>query len=122
MLKQKELYFLNWRLRKIINSDLVFGGLVVVLADVPVQFPAVKRNWLWYDKPKNASPYQFGKYLYTMFSASMKLTKNTRIDFIDPGAVRYELFSKRLRDGKNTMDDWKYIRNIGSKDSISSDA
>jgi len=76
-----------------------------VLSGVPVQLPAVKGNCLWHDKPKNAYPYQFGKYLYKMFSAALKLTENKRIDFTDPGEVMYEQFLNRLRDGKNTIDD-----------------
>ena len=122
MLKQKELYYLDQRLKQIMNSLLPFGGLVVVLAGDPAQLPAVKGNCLWHENPRNGTTDLFGRLLYKIFTAAVILTENKRIDFTDPGAVRYEQFLNRLRNGNNTIEDWHYIRNIGSRDSISTDA
>ena len=76
MLKQKELNYLDLQLKKIMNSDLVFGGLVVVLAGDPGQLSAVKGNCLWHDKPKKGSHDQLGMFLYKMSTAAMNLTEN----------------------------------------------
>ena len=50
MLRQKELYFINKRLQEIIQNDLPFGGLVIILSGDPAQLPPVKGNCLWNSK------------------------------------------------------------------------
>ena len=48
----------------------------------------------------------------------MKLDKNMRLDFSDPETVRYNGFLKRIRNGENTVDDWRYITQLCSQHSM----
>jgi len=51
----------------------------------------------------------------------MKLVTNNRLDPSDPDVIRFNEFLLRLQDGENTVEDWEYVKNIGSKDSISAE-
>jgi len=118
MLRQRELYFINERLKQILCSDALFGGIVVVLIGDPGQLPPVKGKCLWDNKPKNQSPDWFGYMLYKEFHTAIKLIKSNRLDRSDPDALKYERFLDCLQDGKNTQNDWEYFRKLGSKESL----
>ena len=119
MLRQKELHYIDRRLKQIMNNLLPFGGLVVVLAGDPAQLPPVKGNCLWNKKCKNSSDDSFGYLLYGCFETAMKLIVNERLDHDDADAIRFEEFLLRLRNGYCTQEDWEYIRDIASRDTVS---
>jgi hypothetical protein len=118
-LRQKELHYIDRRLKQIMNNLLPFGGLVVVLAGDPAQLPPVQGNCLWSYKCKNSSDDSFGYLLYGCFETAMKLIVNERLDHDDADAIRFEEFLLRLRNGYCTQEDWEYIRDIASRDTVS---
>ena len=118
MLRQKELHFINERLKQIMCSNDLFGGLVVVLVGDPGQLPPVKGKCLWDKKPRNQSPDWFGSILYNKFTTAIKLIQSNRLDKSDPESIFFEKFLDRLRNGTNTREDWVYFRDRGSRDTI----
>ena len=118
MLRQYELAFIDRRLKQIMCSTRAFGGLTIVLGGDPGQLPPVQGNCLWNKKAKLGSKNWEGFLAYQLFDTAMKLVENKRLDFSDPEAVRYNDFLKRVRDGKNTIEDWKYITGLCSQHSM----
>jgi hypothetical protein len=47
-----------------------------------------------------------------------KLVEVKRTDTTDPEAERFNEFNERLRDGENTAEDWDWIRNLCSRNSM----
>jgi hypothetical protein len=97
-LRQKELHYIDRRLKQIMNNLLPFGGLVVVLAGDPAQLPPVQGNCLWNKKCKNSSDDSFGYLLYGCFETAMKLIVNERLDHNDADAIRFEEFLLRVNE------------------------
>eukprot|EP00957_Ditylum_brightwellii_P137769 10502851-Ditylum_brightwellii.AAC.2 len=54
MLRQKEIYYLDGRLKQIMCSSLPFGGVIVLLVGDPAQLPHVQGNTLWHKHSLNA--------------------------------------------------------------------
>ena len=63
---------------------------------------------LWNEVAKNDEDLA-GFSLYRMFDVVTELTKNNRLDHIDPDAVIFNSFLQRLRNGENTREDWKEV-------------
>ena len=72
------------------------------------QLPPVGANSLWVDICKELDLQGFK--LYTQFKDVMILTKNNCLDKSDPDSVLFDEFLDRLRDRKNTDDDWNLLR------------
>jgi ATP-dependent exoDNAse (exonuclease V) alpha subunit len=105
MLHQKQLYYMDNRLKQIMCSTEPFGGVTIVLTGDPGQLPPVGSNSLWIRKASNANPHDLAGYgLYQLFRTVIKLEENVRIDPNDPDAVLFNGFQIRLRDGLNTPD------------------
>ena len=64
MLQQKDLYYIDQRLKQIMRNEESFGGLVFVLSGDPAQLPAVNGNCLWFPNPRNGSDDQKGFLLH----------------------------------------------------------
>ena len=56
--------------------------------------------------------------LYQQFRTAIKLTESNRLDKEDADVVWFDSFLERLRDGKNTDDDWMCMRDLGSRDTL----
>ena len=119
MLQQKNLFYIDQRLKQIMRNEESFGGLVVILCGDPAQLPAVTGNCLWFPTPRNGSDDQRGFLLYQLFDTVTILRKNERIDGTDPDANTFESFLKRLRNGENTHEDWETLKNKCSQSSLS---
>ena len=109
MLRQKEIYYLDERLKQIMCSSIPFGGVTVLLVGDPAQLPPVKGQTLWNQNSSNADDSR-GFNVYRMFTSVVELVENNRLDRSDPDAVLFYDFLQRLRDGKNTEEDWLILR------------
>ena len=79
MLRQKELFYMDQRLKQIMCSREPFGGVTIVLAGDPGQLPPVKGNALWNPAAGNSGALQhdfLGFGLYQLFETVVKLIKN----------------------------------------------
>jgi hypothetical protein len=94
MLHQKQLYFMDQRLRQIKANDSPFGGIAIVLIGDTGQLPAVKGRVLWDNKPSTSEIDTFGKNLYHLFTTVVNLEKNVWIDPNDDEAMYYDEFFK----------------------------
>jgi len=56
--------------------------------------------------------------LYQQFRTAITLTESNRLDKEDADVVWFDSFLERLRDGKNTDDDWMRMRDLGSRDTL----
>eukprot|EP00978_Attheya_sp_CCMP212_P024884 scaffold78991_cov48-Attheya_sp.AAC.2 len=121
MLRQKELFYMDQRLRQIMCSPEPFGGVTIVLAGDPGQLPPVKGNALWNPAAGNvgAGKHDYAGYgLYQYFETVVKLKKNVRIDPNDRDAVAFNDFQMRLHDGLNSRDDFHTVRKTCSRHSM----
>ena len=110
MLRQKELFAVDKRLRQIkCQPDLLFGGVTVVLCGDPGQLPPVKAELLW-DGQKVSGKKLLGYCLYMQFESVVRLDENKRVDMNDPRAVYFIEFLLRLWDGECTEGDWVTVR------------
>ena len=108
MLKQKELYYLDQRLREINGCNIIFGGLAILMVGDIGQLPAVKGSVLWNEKCSNVDDRR-GWIVYQSFDVLTRLTVNERLDMTDADAVAYSEILTRLHDGKNTRADAELI-------------
>ena len=109
MLRQKELYYIDERLKQIKCNTSPFGGIVVLLVGDPAQLPPVQGDPLWAENPKGDHN-MIGYGLFQLFDTVVELVENNRLDRTDPRAVEFYEFLQRLRDGKNTHEDWVLLR------------
>eukprot|EP00957_Ditylum_brightwellii_P193541 14738342-Ditylum_brightwellii.AAC.1 len=54
MMRQKEIYYLDERVKQIMCSSTPFGGVTVLLVDDPAQLPPVQGHTLWNHNSSNA--------------------------------------------------------------------
>ena len=88
MLKQKELYYLDQRLRQIMGKNIPFGGVAVILFGDPGQLPAIGGTCLWYPNPKYDDD-KAGQILWELCCKNvMELLEVNRI-IGDPDAALY---------------------------------
>ena len=109
MLRAKELHFVNKRLKQIKHNDNDFGGMLVLLVGDPGQLPPVAGTSLWDDKASNSELDTYGCILFRSLVDVIHLDTNLRLDMSDSNAVYFDLFLKRLRNGKVTKDDFNII-------------
>ena len=109
MLRQQELHYVDHRLRQIMGSNKLFGGVTVVLIGDPAQLPPVKGKCLWDAKPSTEHE-KIGHGLWKCFDTVVQLKINRRLDRNDPDAVAFNDFLMALRDGKNTEADLENVR------------
>eukprot|EP00957_Ditylum_brightwellii_P141592 10786664-Ditylum_brightwellii.AAC.1 len=109
MMRQKEIYYLDERMKQTICSSIPFGGVTVLLVGDSVQLPSVKGQTLWNQNSSKADNSR-GFNVYRLFSLVVKLVGNNRLDRSDPDEVLFYDFLQRLRDEKNTEDDWHMLR------------
>lgn len=107
------LYQIDRILSDILCNENPFVGLVIVLVGDPAQLPPVGGNSLWVDISSGVD--LVGYSLFTHFDDIIVLEENNRLDMNDPDAVIFDDFLMRLRDGKNTEDDWNLLRSKYSK-------
>jgi hypothetical protein len=119
MLHQKQLYYMDARLKQIMCSTEPFGGVTIVLTGDPGQLPPVGSNSLWVRKASNVLPNDLAGYLlYQLFRTVIKLEENVRIDPNDPDAVLFNGFQIRLRNGLVTKEDVVLVRRLCSRHSM----
>ena len=54
-MRYSELYYIDWKLKQIMNNIFPLGGLVVILDGDPDQLPPIKGNCLWNKNCMNSS-------------------------------------------------------------------
>jgi ATP-dependent DNA helicase PIF1 len=118
MLHQKQLGFMDKRLRQIKGNNTPFGGIIMVLIGDTGQLPAVLGRVLWDQTPTTNEYDSHGRFLYfNYFKTVIHLTENKRI-VNNPEAIYYDQFLTRLRDGECTYDDFQTIRTRCSRNSM----
>ena len=102
MLRRKELFYMSERLKQIKVSELLFGGLCVVLVGDPAQLPPVQADSLWVDglKPSTKQDDKNGNIIYNQFSDVVILKENNRLDSNDPESEDFNKILEKVRDGK----------------------
>lgn len=113
MLRQRELHFIDRRLREIMDDDSIFGGITVVLMGDPAQLPPVAGKCLW-DATSTIVEDLAGYGLYQSFTMAIRLNVNNRLNSDDPDAARFGAFLCRLRDGACTEEDWNTVKELCS--------
>eukprot|EP00957_Ditylum_brightwellii_P210475 15365016-Ditylum_brightwellii.AAC.1 len=109
MIKQKELYFINKRLKLIMCNSLPFGGVTVLLVGDSAQLPPVGGQCLW-TKNSRGQQDMNGFNLYHFFETAIELNENHHLDKEDSEAVKFYDFLQRLCNGENTEEDWNELR------------
>eukprot|EP00957_Ditylum_brightwellii_P054080 4096408-Ditylum_brightwellii.AAC.1 len=109
MMRQKEIYYLDKRLKQITCSSTPFGGVTALLVGDPVQLPHVQGQTLW-DHNFSTTDDSRGFNVYKLFTSVVELVANNRLDRSDPDAVLFHDILQRLRDVKNTEDDWQILK------------
>ena len=118
MVSQVMFYWLDQRCRQGTgNHTKEFGGLVVVLVGDPAQLPPISGTTLW-DSRGIGPNTQSAKMLYnSLFKIAIKLVGSNRLDNV-PTKADFQAFLDRLRDGKNTQQDFEWFNSYVSEDSI----
>jgi hypothetical protein len=89
MLRQKELHWVDLRLRQAKGNNEPFGGLTGVLSGDTAQLPPVKGNSLW-ARYAARSPDEFGNLKYVQyFDEDIELVEVERVDKNDKDAVTF---------------------------------
>eukprot|EP00957_Ditylum_brightwellii_P118601 9045885-Ditylum_brightwellii.AAC.1 len=109
MMRQKEIYYLDERMKQSMCSSIPFGCVTVLLVGDPAQLPPFKGQTLWNQNSSNANDSR-GFNVYRLFTSVIELVENSRLDRSDPDTVLFYDFLQRLRDGKNTEEDWQILR------------
>ena len=103
------------------NNNVLFGGIVVVLAVDPDQLTPVQGNYLWFKKVKidllvfTDTSYVACSTLLLNWISKTIYTMIMTLHFI------IIFFLNRLKDRKCTNCDWFNYHDLGTKDSISSE-
>ena len=122
MLRRKELYWLDLRLKEIKCSNLPFGGISILFVGDTGQLPPVQAKPLWTPGgSKDSVPDAMGYNFYNGFFVTVvQLTEVLRLDPNDDEAVWFRQFLGRLRGGELQVEDWKkFVKNC-SRDSMTS--
>ena len=108
MLRQKEIYYLDQRLREIFGRPYQpFAGLVVLLIGDPGQLPPVMGNVLWATNAGRSEDDMKGHQLYmSQFTNVVELKENCRVSAEDDQAEYFLEFLDRLHDGEHTDEDY----------------
>eukprot|EP00957_Ditylum_brightwellii_P002662 204833-Ditylum_brightwellii.AAC.1 len=75
MMRQKEIYYLDERLKQTMCSSTPFGGVTVLLIGDPAQLPPVKGQTLWNQKFSDADDSRSFN-VYRLFSSVVELVEN----------------------------------------------
>eukprot|EP00957_Ditylum_brightwellii_P001382 108149-Ditylum_brightwellii.AAC.1 len=75
MMRQKEIYYLDERMKHIMCSSIPFGGVTVLLVGDPAQLPPVKSQTLWNYNSSNANDSR-GFNGYRLFTSVIELVEN----------------------------------------------
>eukprot|EP00957_Ditylum_brightwellii_P058534 4438332-Ditylum_brightwellii.AAC.1 len=109
MMRQKEIYYLDERLKHIMCSSTPFGGVTVLLVGDPAHLPPVQDQTLW-NHTSSKTDDSRGFNVYRLFISAVELVDNNRLGRSDPDAVLFYDYLQRLRDVKNTEEDWQILR------------
>eukprot|EP00957_Ditylum_brightwellii_P098266 7487489-Ditylum_brightwellii.AAC.1 len=82
MVRQKEMYYLDERLKQIIYSSIPFGGVTVLLVGEPAQLPPVQDQTLWNHISSNAGDSR-GYNACSLFTSVAEHVENHRLDRSD---------------------------------------
>ena len=108
MLSQKNLKFIDKRLKQASGkTDLPFGGYNIILFGDFGQLLPVCGRALFKEPPEGKE--QDGYILYRMFKQVVLLEKIERQSGDDDSTKRFRRALKRLRAGKITIQDWKFL-------------
>ena len=111
MLDAKSLYMLDQRLRQAKNSNLIFGGIVVLLCGDTAQLPPVNGTPLWGPSTTNSSQYvRDGVSLFTQFQTCTILTESNRLNKLDSEFNQFSNLLQELRDGNVSKNTWEYLK------------
>ncbi len=118
MLHQKELHWIDMRLRQAKGNNEPFGGLTAVLSGDTAQLPPVQGNSLWaHYKPRTDDELGHSKYVQ-YFTEDIELVDVKRVEKSDKEAVSFLEFLNRLRDGECSSAAWDYVCSHCSQDSM----
>ena len=124
MLPQKQLYYIDKRLKEIKANDRVFGGIVVVLIGDLAQLPPVQATpaydqRMYMNGNKKDLDSQCGRKIWSdYFRTVIKLSENKRLDPTDPDAADFNRFLECLADGNVTENQYKQVIKICSRDTL----
>eukprot|EP00957_Ditylum_brightwellii_P081802 6223728-Ditylum_brightwellii.AAC.1 len=75
MMRQKEIYCLDERMKQIMYSSIPLGGVTVLLVGDPAQLPSVKGQTFWNYNSSNADDSR-GINVYRLFTSVVELVEN----------------------------------------------
>jgi hypothetical protein len=117
MLRQKELYWIDERLKQIMCNGHPFGGMAVILSGDPGQIPPIQGRCLWDRSSKKGDDSSDLNCYTSMFKRCIILTEVKRIEQ-DPDAATFLKILDNLRNGENTIDEWNTVCTTCLRDSI----
>ena len=101
MSRRKELYYISERLKQIINDDLLFGGMCVVVGGDPAQLPPIQTYSLWAKGLPGTKLEDINRNtIYGQFSDVVILKENNRLDATDPESRDFYEILESVRDKK----------------------
>jgi hypothetical protein len=117
MLRQKELYWIDERLKQIMRNGHPFGGMAVILSGDPGQIPPVQGRCLWDRSSKKGDDFSGLNSYNSMFKRCVILTEVKRIEQY-PDAATFLKILDNLRNGENTIGEWHTVCTTCLRDSI----